>query len=445
MFVPTVNRLLCHWWWQRELAQVCRNWLNILRLDWKEIHLVGSMDLLRSLLDKYAEVFREGLGELEGHEAKIYVDRGAQPKFCKARPIPYAMRSKVEEELAQLQKQGIITPIQFADWAAPIVPVLKADKKTVRICGDFKMTVNQASRLDKYPIPKIEDLFAKMSGGTKFTKLDLSQAYQQVRLDEESKKYVVINTHKGLFQYNRLPFGVSSAPGIFQRVMESLLGNIPGVVVYIDDILITGKADEEHLVALEEVLERLQKAGLRLKKPKCVFMAASVQYLGHRIDAQGLHPKPEKVEAVKNAPRPKNVMELNTYLGLLSYYTKFLPNLSAVLAPLYQLLSADVSWHWGREQSQAFQKSKDLLLSSQVLVHFDPNLEIVLACDASDYGLGAVLSHCLPDGSEKPVAFVSRTLSDSERKYSQIEKEALACVVGVTRFRSLWSQIHFAD
>ena len=394
------------------------------------------MDLLRSLLDKYTEVFREGLGELEGHEAKIYVDREAQPKFCKARPIPYAMRSKVEEELAQFQKQGIITPIQFADWAAPIVPVLKADKKTVRICGDFKMTVNQASRLDKYPILKIEDLFAKMSGGTKFTKLDLSQAYQQVRLDEESKKYVVINTHKGLFQYNRLPFGVSSAHGIFQRVMESLLGNIPGVVVYIDDILITGKADEEHLVAPEEVLKRLQKAGLRLKKPKCVFMAASVEYLGHRIDAQGLHPKPEKVEAVKNAPRPKNVTELKSYLGLLSYYTKFLPNLSTVLAPLYQLLRAVVSWHWGREQSQAFQKSKDLLLSSQVLVHFHPNLDIVLACDASDYGLGAVLSHSLPDGSEKPVAFVSRTLSDSERKYSQIKKEALACVVGVTRFRS---------
>ena len=177
-------------------------------------------------------------------------------------------------------------------------------------------------------------------------------------------------------------------------------------------------------------------AGLRLKKSKCVFMAASVEYLSHRIDAQGLHPIPEKVEAVKNAPRPKNVTELKSYLGLLSYYTKFLPNLSTVLAPLYQLLRADVSWHWGREQSQTFQKSKDLLLSSQVLVHFDPSWEIVLACDASDYGLGTVLSHRLPDGSEKPVAFVSSTSSDSERKYSQIEKEALACVVGVTRFCS---------
>lgn len=161
----------------------------------------------------------------------------------------------MEEELALVQKQGIITPIQFADRAAPIVPVLKADKKTVRICGHFKMTVNQASRLDMYPIQKIEHLLAKMSGGTKFTKLDLSQAYQQVRLNEESKKYVVINTHKGLFQYNRLPFGVSSAPRIFQMMMESLLGNIPGIVVYIDDILITGKTNEKHLAALEEVLK----------------------------------------------------------------------------------------------------------------------------------------------------------------------------------------------
>ena len=161
----------------------------------------------------------------------------------------------MEEELALVQKQGIITPIQFADRAAPIVPVLKADKKTVRICGHFKMTVNQASRLDMYPIQKIEHLLAKMSGGTKFTKLDLSQAYQQVRLNEQSKKYVVINTHKGLFQYNRLPFGVSSAPRIFQMMMESLLGNIPGIVVYIDDILITGKTNEKHLAALEEVLK----------------------------------------------------------------------------------------------------------------------------------------------------------------------------------------------
>ena len=161
--------------------------------------------------------------------------------------------------------------------------------------------------MDRYPIPKIEDLFASLAQGEKFTKLDMSQAYQQLILDEESRKYVVINTHKGLFQYTRLPFGISSAPAIFQRVMEGLLQGIPHVSVYLDDILITGKNDVEHLATLEAVLTRFEEAGLRLKRSKCVFMAPSVEYLGHRIDAEGLHPTESKVKAIKNAPVPKNV------------------------------------------------------------------------------------------------------------------------------------------
>ena len=229
----------------------------------------------------------------------------------------------VEEELARLEKEEIIEPVQFAEWAAPIVPVLKKEKKSLRICGDFKQTVNRASKLDKYPIHKIEDLFAKMSGGKTFTKLDMSQAYQQVPLEKNSRKYVVINTHRGLFQYNRLPFGVSSAPGIFQRIMESLSSDIPFVAVYIDDILVTGPTDDQHLSTLEEVLKRLQEAGLLLKEKKCIFMAESVTYLGFRIDAQGLHPVPEKVKAVQEAPKPQNVTELKSYLVLFQISTKF--------------------------------------------------------------------------------------------------------------------------
>ena len=171
------------------------------------------------------------------------------------------MLNLVEKELERLVKLGIIEPVQFADWAAPIVPVLKADKRSVRICGDFKMTVNQASCLDRYPIPKVEDLFACLHGGKNFTKLDMSQAYQQILLDEDSKQLLVVNTHRGLFRYNRLPFGVSSAPGIFQRTMETLLQDIPHVVVYIDDILITGPTEEAHLNTLDKVLDRLETAG----------------------------------------------------------------------------------------------------------------------------------------------------------------------------------------
>ena len=254
-----------------------RNWLQNLRLDWQQIHRLNNM--LDEVLDRHSEVFREELGTLKGFKAKIHVDPSVTPRFCKARPVPYAMRELVEKELDHLTQQGVLEPVQFADWAAPIVPVLKSDKKSLRICGDFKMTVNAASRLDAYPIPRVEDLLAKLAGGKSYSKLDLSQAYQQLELDEDSKNYVVINTHKGLFRFNRLPFGVSSAPGIFQRTMESLLHDIPSVVVYLDDILITGRTDAEHIETLDKVLTRLEESGLRLKRSKCVFMAQSVVYL----------------------------------------------------------------------------------------------------------------------------------------------------------------------
>ena len=305
------------------------------------------------------------------------------------------------------------------------------------------MTINQAAKLDKYPLPKIEDLFAQLAGGKTFTKLDLSQAYQQVKLDESSKPYTVVNTHRGLFRYNRLPYGVASAPGCFQRVMESLLKGVPGVVVYIDDVLVTGKTEEEHLAALEETLSRLEKAGLRLQQKKCSFMAASVTYLGHQIDEHGLHPVADKVQAVTKAPRPQNKSELKSFLGLLSYYSRFMPNMSTTLAPLYRLLRLDTSWRWGTRETAAFETAKSQLLSSQVLAHYDPSLELVVACDASAYGVGAVLSHRLPDGTERPIGFASRTLTEAEKKYSQIEKEGLACVFGVTRFHTYVYGRHF--
>ena len=169
----------------------------------------------KSVLDCHPDVFKDELGHVHVTTAKFHIKPDAQPKFFKARSVPYTLKLKVEVELDRLEKAGVIRPVQFSDWAAPIVPVVKRDG-TIRICGDYKLTVNQAATTDAYPLPRIEDLFASLSGGKLFSKLDLAHAYQQIPLADESMKYTTINTHKGLYQYTRLPFGVASAPSIFK-------------------------------------------------------------------------------------------------------------------------------------------------------------------------------------------------------------------------------------
>ncbi|XP_063049093.1 uncharacterized protein K02A2.6-like [Engraulis encrasicolus] len=411
-----------------------RAWLETLKLKWDEIkHVRTETQGLQQVLSKHEDVFKEELGMLKGMKATIRVSAEASPKFYRPRSVPYAMRAKVEEELERLQREGIITPVKYAEWAAPIVPVLKPDG-SVRICGDYKLTVNNASSLEQYPIPRVEDLFNTLAGGKQYSKLDLSHAYQQIVMDEESKKYLTVNTHRGLFTYNRLAFGVSSAPAIFQRTMESLLQGLPRVAVYLDDILLTGKDEAEHLSTLDEVLRRLKEAGLRLHRRKCAFLRNEVEYLGHIINAEGLHPVQSKVRAIEEAPQPTTVTELKAYLGLLNYYNKFLPNLATRLAPLHQLLRKESQWTWNKEQEDAFRLSKQMLKSAKVLSHYSADRELVLACDASPYGVGAVLSHIMEDGSEKPLGFMSRTLTPAEKRYSQLDKEGLAIMFGIKRF-----------
>ena len=243
-----------------------RDWLRAINLDWKQLHHMQAarQQPLQDILDKYSDLFKDEMGILKGTKVTIHIQPDARPRFFRPRPVPYALRGKVEAELQRLQNVGVIEPVQFSDWAAPIVPVLKKDG-SLRICGDFKLTINHVATPDVYPLPKVEDLFATLSGGDTFTKLDLAHAYQQLLLDEHSSKLATINTTKGLFRYNRLPFGVSAAPAIFQRTMENLLQGMSHVCVYLDDVLITGHTDAEHLNNLSEVLRRMQEAGIRLK------------------------------------------------------------------------------------------------------------------------------------------------------------------------------------
>ncbi|MDD9817031.1 MAG: reverse transcriptase domain-containing protein, partial [Gammaproteobacteria bacterium] len=301
-----------------------RNWLQHIRLDWRSLGIATVQEVLspvNALLKKYATVFQDDSTTMRPFKATLQLKSGAVPRFHRPRPVPFALKEAVGQELDRMEAAGVLESVSHSNWAAPIVPVPKKDGQ-IRICGDFKVTVNPVLQVDQYPLPKPDDLFTTLVGGKKFTKLDLKHAYQQMQLEENVKELVTINTHKGLYQFTRLPFGIASAPALFQRAMDTILQGIPHVLCYIDDILITGRTEEEHLHNLEEVLKRLQHHGLQLKVAKCAFLQDSVEYLGHTVDKKGLHTMLQKVEAVKLAPVPKNQQQLRSFLGLVHYYGK---------------------------------------------------------------------------------------------------------------------------
>lgn len=410
-----------------------REWLSEFHVNWQQIHMVNRVEEeLKDILNLNNQLFNENLGTVKGVEAELRVKKEARPRFHRARPIPYAIRDAIEGELISLVKSGVIEKIDYSDWAAPIVPVRKPNGK-IRICGDYKVTINPDLEIPTHPMPRPDELFSKLNGGKKFTKLDLSQAYQQIVVDKDSRKYLTINTHLGLYQYKRLPFGISSAPAIFQKVMDKVLQGLD-VGCYLDDLIVTGKDDQEHLRNLSLVLERLNDFGFRLQKSKCEFMVPSVTYLGVKVDSKGLHMDKEATRAVTEAPPPTNISELQSFLGLVNHYRKHVPGMSTLCSPLNRLLSKKVKWEWNSFCEEAFHKIKGILTSvDNVLVHYDPDKTLTLAVDASPVGLGAVISHVI-EGMEHPIAYASRTLAPAERNYSQLEKEGLAIIFGLGKF-----------
>ena len=411
-----------------------RDWLTKIRLNWQELFSVSERSL-DTVLEQHKGVFNQ---QPEGckKEVSLVVDPAVPPKFYPARPVPLALRAMVDEELDRQVEAGVLVPVPTAQWAAPTVTVLKSDQKSVRICGSYDLTVNKAICLEQYPLPRVDELLTKLSGGKSFSVVDLKAAYLQVPIDEESQKYTAINTHRGLYAAKRLVYGISSAPALFQRLMESTLAGIPHVAVFLDDICVTGSTEEEHLQNLGEVLKRLEDVGLQVNQQKCTWMAPSVTYLGYKVGSAGIEPTADKTKAVREAPEPKDVTQLKSYLGLLLYYNRFLDGVATVAAPLYALLKKGVPWVWGEAQTAAFQQTKELLCRAPCLAHYDVTKPCVVSADASPYGVGAVLSQVDEQGMERPVYFASRALSSAERNYSQIDREGLAVVFAATKFHN---------
>jgi len=304
----------------------------------------------------------------------------------------------------------------------------------LRITGNYKPTLNPRLIVDEHPIPRAEHIFSQLKGTKIFCHLDITDAYSHLVLDEESSHALTLNTPThGLIRPTRTVYGAASIPAIWQRRMEAVLQDLPNVKNFYDDLLLFVEDFDSLLRNLDETLVRLREHGLRLNRKKCVFATSAVEFLGHRITPQGIHKSDKHIQAVRDAPKPSTPEELQLFLGKATYYSSFIPDLSTRDRPLRDMLLSK-PFKWTPAAKKAFDDIKSILVSPQVLMPYDPARPLLLATDASKTGLGAVLSHRLNNGQERPIAYASRTLSTTEQRYSQIDKEALAIVWAVQKF-----------
>ncbi|XP_072166477.1 uncharacterized protein [Diadema setosum] len=356
----------------------------------------------------------------------------ADPVVSKPYPLPQSMQAAVKAELSEMLNMGVIEKSR-SKYASPIVLVKRKDGSN-RFCVDYRK-LNAITVFDPEPIPIADTLLAKLSRGKYFSKFDLSKGYWQIPMAESDKEKTAFVTAEGLFHFTVLPFGMVNAPATFSRLMREVLFGLDNVVNYIDDILVFSETWEEHLDSLQAVLSRLADAGLTAKPSKCHVGFKTLDFLGHVVGGGTLKPHPEKVEQILQAEVPQTKREVRAFLGLAGYYRKFIPNFAAIAAPLSDLTKKDRANRvdWGPLEEQAFNTLKSRLTSSPILHLPDHESPFILATDASDVGIGAVLMQRV-EGEKFPIAYISRKLSDTERRYAVIERECLAIAWAVKKF-----------
>ena len=401
------------------------------------LNLISRINSVHCSADEVVKLYPhlfQGLGSL-GEEYEIKLKEDAKPfSLHTARNVPLLLRRKVQNELRRMESLGVISPVsEPSPWCSGMVVVPKPSGQ-VRICVDLKR-LNECVQREFHPLPHVEETLAQLTGAQVFTKLDTNSGFWQIPLASKSRMLTTFITPFGRYCFHKLPFGITSAPKLFQCRMNSMLSELPGVLCLMDDVLIFGKNQTEHDAHLEAVLKQIESAGVTLNPNKCEFSKSELKFLGHIINNQGVKADPAKTKAILDMQPPKNVSEMRCFIGMTNQLSKFIPCSAEMMKPWTELLSSKRTFQWGPNQTEAFAKIKDKLTTSSILALYDPTADTKVSADASAFGLGAViLQRTKGNSSWRPVAFASRTMTDIEVRYAQTEKEALALTWACERF-----------
>lgn len=392
------------------------------------VHTVRT-DNCAQLIDQFKDVIGNDIGCIPGEQA-IQIDPDVPAVIHPPRVLPAAIRDDTKAELDRLEERGIITKVTTPTaWVSSMVAVRKKNGK-VRVCID-PSDLNRAILREHHPMNTLDDIATRLHGSKVFSTLDANSGYFQIKLTEQSSYLTTFNTPFGRYRYLRMPMGAKCSAEIFQREMQRIFGDIPGVEIVVDDILVHGKNFEEHNKRLKQVLQRAKSVNLKLNKEKSHFGLSEVNYVGHKLTGHGIQPTQERIKAISSIPDPTTFQELETILGMVAYVSKFIPNLSELNAPLREL-KKQTEWKWTEVERQSLNEIKRILTSNPCLKYYDVSKPILLSVDASMKGLGAAI---LQDQSV--VAYASRALTPTEQRYAQIEKEALAVCFACTKFHKL--------
>ena len=410
--------------------------LSEMGFDMKNSDLqADEKEQLNQLINEFPDIFSQGPNDL-GRTNKVkheIITGDARPIKQTPRRTPMHLRDEVEQQLNDMLDNNIIRP-SSSPWGSPVVLAKKKDG-SVRFCIDYRK-VNEVSRKDAYPIPRIDETLDALAGAKYFSTLDLASGYWQVELKEEDREKSAFVTSKGLYEFNVMPFGLSGAPGTFQRLMEAVLAGLQWEIclAYLDDVIVFSKTFEDHLKNLRLVFNKMREAGLKMKPKKCKFCLREVSCLGHIVSDRGVKTDPSKVADVRDWPTPRSPEDVRRFMGLASYYRRFIKDFAKIAVPLNNLLQKQVTFIWRASHESAFTELKQRLTEAPVLAYPRREGKFILDADASNQSIGAVLSQ-VQDGEERVICYASRTLTKPEKNYCVTRKELLAVVNFVRSFR----------